>query len=307
MADTVALALVVTPAFGWLAENSYDERAASAAALAEADNALRDEMIELGFTPSSPAHAGAQRLSKTHRIEILSARSPFSLPLANGVVSGSPPSPAESAAIAIVVEELWRYPRAFVERARLSRVVLCSALKEADTPIPSLPNFHRTLLLDVDAGPAFLRRLIHHEVFHFLDYADDDQVQRDPEWEKLNDRWFVYGSGGRFERDPRSSERGSSKSTHTWAASPATPCMRWRPCSRPNSRSAPCPAIRTSTTADFVTALERAFRAPGPQLIEAVVPSSISGLKLRLLPHVLGSLQGLPAPLARVLKRKLAP
>jgi acetolactate synthase-1/2/3 large subunit len=38
-----------------------------------------------------------------------------------------------------------------------------------------------------------------------------------------------------------------------------------------------------------------------------VVPSSIAGLKLRLLPHVLGSLQGLPAPLARVLKRKLAP
>lgn len=210
MAGTVALALVVTPAFGWLAENLYDERAASAAALAEADDALRDEMIELGFTPTSPAHAGAQRLSNTHRIEILSARSPFSLPLANGVVSGSPPSPAESAAIAIVVEELSRYPRAFVERARLSRVVLCSALTEAETPIPSLPNFHRTLLLDVDAGPAFLRRLIHHEVFHFLDYADDDQVQRDPEWEKLNDRWFVYGSGGRFERDPRSSARGSA-------------------------------------------------------------------------------------------------
>ncbi len=46
---------------------------------------------------------------------------------------------------------------------------------------------------------------------------------------------------------------------------------------------------------------------PGPHLIEAVVPSTISGLKLKLLPHVLGSLAGLPAPLGRAIKRKLAP
>jgi acetolactate synthase-1/2/3 large subunit len=67
------------------------------------------------------------------------------------------------------------------------------------------------------------------------------------------------------------------------------------------------PSVRATTTADFVTALERAFRSPGPHLIEAVIPSSISGLKLRLLPHVLGSLESLPAPMRRVIKRKLAP
>jgi acetolactate synthase-1/2/3 large subunit len=66
-------------------------------------------------------------------------------------------------------------------------------------------------------------------------------------------------------------------------------------------------SVRATTTADFVTALEHAFRTPGPHLIEAVVPSAISGLKLRLLPHVLGSLGGLPAPLGRAIKRKLAP
>jgi acetolactate synthase-1/2/3 large subunit len=67
------------------------------------------------------------------------------------------------------------------------------------------------------------------------------------------------------------------------------------------------PSVRATTTVDFVTALERAFRSAGPHLIEAVVPSAISGLKLRLLPHVLGSLEGLPAPLGRAIKRKLAP
>lgn len=67
------------------------------------------------------------------------------------------------------------------------------------------------------------------------------------------------------------------------------------------------PSVRAKTTADFVTALEHALRTPGPHLIEAVIPSAISGLKLRLLPHVLGSLGGLPAPLGRAIKRKLAP
>ncbi|HET9693167.1 MAG TPA: acetolactate synthase large subunit, partial [Steroidobacteraceae bacterium] len=67
------------------------------------------------------------------------------------------------------------------------------------------------------------------------------------------------------------------------------------------------PSVRATTTADFVAALEHALRTPGPHLIEAVVPSSISGLKLRLLPRVLGSLEGLPAPLGRAIKRKLAP
>jgi acetolactate synthase-1/2/3 large subunit len=67
------------------------------------------------------------------------------------------------------------------------------------------------------------------------------------------------------------------------------------------------PAVRATTTGEFVNALERALRTPGPHLIEAVVPSSVSGLKLKLLPHVLGTLAMLPAPLRRMIKKKLAP
>jgi acetolactate synthase-1/2/3 large subunit len=67
------------------------------------------------------------------------------------------------------------------------------------------------------------------------------------------------------------------------------------------------PSVRATTTAEFVTALERALKTPGPHLIDAVVPGTISGLKLKLLPRVLGALAGLPAPLGRAIKRKLAP
>lgn len=66
-------------------------------------------------------------------------------------------------------------------------------------------------------------------------------------------------------------------------------------------------SVRTSTVDQFVGALENALAAPGPHLIEAMVPQSLAGLKLKLLPHVLGSLDSMPQPVARALKRKIAP
>jgi len=66
-------------------------------------------------------------------------------------------------------------------------------------------------------------------------------------------------------------------------------------------------AVRATTAEEFSTALENALRSPGPHLIEALVPNAFSGLKLRLLPHVLSSLASLPHPLATLIKRKVSP
>ena len=62
-----------------------------------------------------------------------------------------------------------------------------------------------------------------------------------------------------------------------------------------------------TTTEEFLAALEHALRTPGPHLIEAIVPPTLAGMKLRVLPHVLQSLANLPQPIARALKRKIAP
>ena len=66
-------------------------------------------------------------------------------------------------------------------------------------------------------------------------------------------------------------------------------------------------AARADTAEDFCRALEYALAQPGPHLIEAVVPESLSGVKRKALPWVLKALPKLPAPLARMLKKKLAP
>ncbi len=67
------------------------------------------------------------------------------------------------------------------------------------------------------------------------------------------------------------------------------------------------PAVRATTAEEFVQALENALRTPGPHLIDAVVPSVFSGLKLRLLPRLLAALGSLPRPVARAIKRQVAP
>ncbi len=66
-------------------------------------------------------------------------------------------------------------------------------------------------------------------------------------------------------------------------------------------------AVRASTAEDFCQALEYALAHPGPHLIEAMVPESLSGAKRKLLPWILRSLPSLPQPVARALKRKIAP
>jgi acetolactate synthase-1/2/3 large subunit len=66
-------------------------------------------------------------------------------------------------------------------------------------------------------------------------------------------------------------------------------------------------AARADSAEDFCRALEYALSHSGPHLIEAVVPESLSGVKRKALPFVLKALPKLPAPLARVLKKRLAP
>ncbi len=66
-------------------------------------------------------------------------------------------------------------------------------------------------------------------------------------------------------------------------------------------------AVRASTAEDFCQALDYALAQPGPHLIEALVPESLSGAKRKVLPWLLRSLPSLPRPVAQALKKKIAP
>ena len=203
MTLTVALALVVTPSVGLLAAELRDPKAETERFAHEADQALRADLLEQGFAPlASSASPDVARLAALG-IEVLIPERAVSLESGAATLTAQPASSAAlTRALAPLTAELARYPAAFFERARLRRLLLCASLREGTEAIPSLPNYHGALLVDVDAEAPYLRRLVHHEVFHFADYADDDQLSRDPAWLALNDRYFVYGDGGRFRREP---------------------------------------------------------------------------------------------------------
>jgi acetolactate synthase-1/2/3 large subunit len=65
--------------------------------------------------------------------------------------------------------------------------------------------------------------------------------------------------------------------------------------------------VRVDTGEDLVAQLERAVAEPGPHLIEAVVPSVYSGLRLRAMPHALNVLTKLPRPIAKAAKARFYP
>ncbi|MFD4369519.1 acetolactate synthase large subunit [Rhodococcus sp. NPDC058521] len=67
------------------------------------------------------------------------------------------------------------------------------------------------------------------------------------------------------------------------------------------------PSTRAENAQSLVAELERAYAEPGPHLIEVVIQPVFSPWKLKAMPHVLGSLEHLPGPLARAVKRKLQP
>jgi acetolactate synthase-1/2/3 large subunit len=67
------------------------------------------------------------------------------------------------------------------------------------------------------------------------------------------------------------------------------------------------PSRRVETAEDLVAALERAIAEPGPHLVEAMVPSTLTPFQLRAMPHALRALGVLPRPIAAAVKRRLYP
>jgi acetolactate synthase I/II/III large subunit len=67
------------------------------------------------------------------------------------------------------------------------------------------------------------------------------------------------------------------------------------------------PSVRVDSGEGLVAQLERAVAEPGPHLIEAVIPSVYSGLKLRAMPHALNALTKLPRPIAKAAKSRIYP
>ncbi len=205
---TTCVALLLVAATGLIAETALNKEALADYRRAEAHAERIDAAARRGWILDESS--GANRLRDTTGVRALVASRAFRVSLLDGELRGGEPDAGQARTfLDIVTSELSRYPEAVLDRAGLRYVLLCDSLTRDGDRIGSLPNLESTLVLDVSTSHDFLRRLIHHEVFHFLDFADDHQLGRDADWEALNDHFFTYGDGGRHERKPGSARLGS--------------------------------------------------------------------------------------------------
>lgn len=155
---------------------------------------------------SADALGDLRTIAKVYRLEIVTANVQFPVQTTHGTIDGTS---AERQALetyaSLFVSEFTLYPPDLVRRSQLKRVVLSSELSFGGQRRNAIPDYeHHTLYLDVSRGTystSYLRKVIHHEFFHILDYLDDGSVYSDKRWESLNPPAFKYGSGGRTAQD----------------------------------------------------------------------------------------------------------
>jgi hypothetical protein len=140
-------------------------------------------------------------LERRFSIEIVVEGAVFPLETIHGTLDGGDALPEARERYAVLLgQELGLYPPQLVRRARLQRIVLCRDLAFAGQLRAAVPEFaSRTLYLDVLRGaedPRHVRRVIHHEFFHIVDWLDDGELYRDARWTALNEDGFEYGNGG---------------------------------------------------------------------------------------------------------------
>lgn len=155
---------------------------------------------------TAPAAGDLAALAETLKLVIEQPAAPFAVQLKHGIIEGKAASaPDLQAYRGLFMSEFALYPPELIKRAELARVILCSELAfggQRRNAVPDFPN--HALYLDVSRGSSnrtYLRKVIHHDFFHIIDYRDDKSLYKDDAWATLNPAGFTYGTGGRNAQD----------------------------------------------------------------------------------------------------------
>ena len=142
-----------------------------------------------GDPPKTVADSFEQlnQVAKEYKIKIAGSEWKFPVKTFHGKIDGrNPRRQALDAYVGLFAREFRLYPKSLVKRAKLKQIVLCEQLAFAGQRRNAIPDFeHDTLYLEVSRGSyskPYMRRVIHHEFFHIVDYRDDGHVYRDKRW-----------------------------------------------------------------------------------------------------------------------------
>ncbi|MGZ8844818.1 MAG: putative zinc-binding metallopeptidase, partial [Pyrinomonadaceae bacterium] len=153
-----------------------------------------------GQTPADAA-AKFSTIAQAYHIEIITGAMTFPVKTTYGLIEGKPAERKDLENYSgVFASEFTVYPTSLVKLSRLKRIVICIELSFAGQRRNAIPDFeHDTLYLDPSRGsysPTYMRKVMHHEFFHIIDYLDDGELYQDERWSSLNPPGFKYGTGG---------------------------------------------------------------------------------------------------------------
>ena len=103
--------------------------------------------------------------------------------------------------------EFWIYGKSFIKQSNLKRINLVHNIEYTNSEYTQeragCPEYETSKSITFaihEKNLAYIRIVLHHELFHYIDYADDFNYD-DEGWEELNYKGFEYGEGGDSERE----------------------------------------------------------------------------------------------------------
>jgi len=142
-------------------------------------------------------------------VELVAGDETFPVTITGGQIAGKNVFSSEiDLYLYVFRKELGKYPKELFALIQLKRVVFCRELAVDTQPRAAVADWeHNTLYVEVRNGiyaDSHRRKMIHHELFHLLDFADDGVLGRDPDWVALNPPEVFYGAGGEQKLDEKS-------------------------------------------------------------------------------------------------------
>ena len=157
----------------------------------------KDRPVESDKNEAIAVDSKLAQLAAEYRVDIVDKNIGFPIRIPAGSITGKPADAADLESYGpILIEEFGKYPVELILKTRLKRIVLCAELAYEGQKRNAVPDFaNNTLFLDVATAKSnqrYLRKVIHHEYFHMIDYADDGSVYSDKIWAALNSDEFKY-------------------------------------------------------------------------------------------------------------------
>ena len=103
--------------------------------------------------------------------------------------------------------EFWIYGKSFIKKSKLKKIILLhnimyknSEYTQERAGCPEYETSRSITFATHERNLAYIRIVLHHELFHYIDYSDDLNYDDDG-WDILNQKGFEYGNGGDSERE----------------------------------------------------------------------------------------------------------